>query len=493
MPPVTSSARTYVARAYRDTPVPGPLERHMMNRMGCGFSSATLTRMRAAGGARAWFEQQLTPSSVPQAAKVADLDTWFPSLAESMETKYRNSEAKRKLGWEYGVEFGNWSMLRRIFSTRSVYENMVDLWSNHFHVSAYTGHSWVPRKGYDSTIRAHALGRFEDLLIGVSLHPAMLLYLDNFRSTVGAPNENQGRELLELHTVGRDSGYSEDMVKSSAVILSGWTVYDKTTFERYYNPAAHTTGRVRVLDFTHENATPDGSAVATAYLSYLARHPATARTVARKLAVRFVSDTPSEALIDRLAQVFLDSDTDIKSVLRALVDSPEFAASADAKVRTPVDDLVATARALRVNPSRPVHAGAFARDMSHIHGGDRLYDWPRPDGSPQTNAEWCSASRMLNSYRMHWGMAGGFYPKVDVVYRPRPAWMPKKRMRFDVYVDHLCRVLLGRRSTALLLQAACEATRLPPTEVVTKTHPVSTFLFPRLVGALLDSPAHMTR
>ncbi|CUR54448.1 conserved hypothetical protein [metagenome] len=493
MSPLAVPARTYVPRAYADTPVPGPLERHLMNRMGCGYTPATLKRLRAAGGARAWFEQQLDPASVPEAAKVADVDTWFPSLAEPMETKWARNEAKQKLGWEYGVDFGNWSMLRRIFSTRSVFENMVDLWSNHFHVSAYTGHSWVPRKSYDSAIRAHALGRFDELLIAVSLHPAMLLYLDNFRSTFGAPNENQGRELVELHTVGPDSGYSEDMVKDSAVILSGWTVYDKTTFARYYNPAAHTTGPVRVLDFTHANGAADGSAVTTAYLTYLAHHPSTARTVARKLATRFVSDTPSEELISHLAQVFLDSDTDITSVLRALVDSAEFAASADAKVRTSVDDLVATARVLRVKPSRPVHDGAYALDMAHIHGGDRLYDWPRPDGSPQTNAEWCSATRMLNSYRMHWGMAGAFYPKVDVVYRKRAAWMPKKRMRFDVYVDHLSRVLLGRRSTALLLQTACEATRLAPGEVVDKQHPVTTHLFPRLVCALLDSPAHMTR
>ena len=110
-----------------------------------------------------------------------------------------------------------------MFSTRTVFENMVDLWSNHFHVPAFIDKAWLGRQEYDTAIRTHALGRFDQLLAAVSVQSSMLLYLDNSKSVRGAPNENQGRELLELHTVGPDSGYTEDMVKDSAKILSGWT------------------------------------------------------------------------------------------------------------------------------------------------------------------------------------------------------------------------------------------------------------------------------
>jgi uncharacterized protein (DUF1800 family) len=215
--------------------------------------------------------------------------------------------------------------------------------------------------------------------------------------------------------------------------------------------------------------------------------------VATRLALRVVSDLPSQALIGHLSQVFLSSGTDILATLRALVAHPEFRASAGAKVSTPVDDMVATIRALGSVATRPTSGSAFANHLNYLHGGLRLYTWPRPDGAPETNPEWTSAVRMLRSFRMHWNLAGGYYPKQDVNHVPARSRIPASRMTFDSYFDHLSRSLLGRGSTARSLQAACLATGLTPGSVITPGHAVGTWMFPHVAAVLLDSPEHVTR
>ena len=490
--PVRTGARRrrrYVVNPYRATKVPTPYALHLMNRLGCGWSTATWAQMQAAGGPTAWFERQLDPAGVPEHPRVGWIDGWFPELWETPAVKFTRS----KVGYGYADRLSSWTMLRRIHSNRQVLETMVDFWSNHLHVGAVGGTAWVNRVGYDQTVRQHALGRFEDLLVACTLHPAMLTYLDNFRSVRGAPNENHGRELLELHTVGRASGYTEQMVLDSAVILSGWRIDFRGTWEQRYNPRQHTTGPVQVLGFGHANTAEDGRQLTIDYLRYLANHPATARTIATKLVIRFVGDYPSAALVDRLAGVYLASGTDIRAVLRHLVASPEFQASAGQKYRTPVDDLVATARALQVRATKPTSGRAFAHQITHQHRGLPLFQWPRPDGAPERNADWASAARMLSSFRMHWDLASGGHPARDVRYRKPQRWLPEKQVRLDRYVDHLSRTLLGRRSTKTQLKAVCQATGYKPDEVVDKRHPLARGDFVRVAAVLLDSPAHMTR
>lgn len=488
-----ASARQYRVRSYSRTTVPTPEQLHFMNRLGCGYSRKTWNQLKRAGSPQQWFEQQLDPESVPENAKANGLITWFPALLDSPQQKWSRHTSNTKGGWEYAVDLANYTMLRRIYSNRQVHETMVDFWSNHLHVPARVDVAWVPRFDYDLLIRKHAFGRFEDMLVECSLHPSMLIYLDNYKSVRNAPNENQGRELLELHTVGRASGYTEEMVKDSAKILSGYTVDAKGTWEGFYDPNRHTTGAVTVLDFHDANTSSNGAELTKRYLRYLANHPATARTIAHKLALRFVSDTPSEELVSHLATVFLESGTDIKTTLRALVVHPEFLASAGQKVRTPIEDLIATARVLNVNAQKPIGGEAFGNKISHVQGGMLLYQWPRPDGPPDRNTAWTSATRVLSSFRMHWLMAGGFYPKKNVRYRSTASWLPKKRLRFDQYVDHLCRILLGRPSTPQILKAACQATGMAPGKVVTKRSSIAKYGGVRLIGALLDSPAHMMR
>ncbi len=327
----------------------------------------------------------------------------------------------------------------------------------------------------------------------------MRVYLDNWTSVRNKPNENQGRELLELHTVGRDAGYTEDMVKASAKILSGYTVDWGKTFEARYDANAHTTGAVQVLGFTSPNSAADGQAVTMAYLKYLANHPATARRIARKLAVAFVSDSPSDALVDKLAAVYTSSGTDISAVLTALSTEPEFLTSGGLKVRTPVADLVATTRALDIDVLAPVSGTSWANAANYVHGGDRLFGWPRPDGPPLNGAPWASSSRLFASYDMHQSLSGGWWPKEAATYRTAASWLPTTSLRFDTYVDHLCRTWLGRAADARLLKAATEAVTGPQTwavvtasTVVTSKHALTSWLFPRLISALLDTPDHMT-
>ncbi len=485
---------TYHARPYPATTVPTGFERHVLNRLGCGYSRTTWRQMRFLGGPQQWLERQLDPGSLRESATADAALSWFPRLSDTPAQRWAHNVDASFAAWEYARDHGNWTALRRMYSTRQVLETMVDFWNNHLHVPLNANHSWAARWDYDTTIREHALGKFEDLLVACALHPSMLLFLDNAKSVRGVPNENQGRELLELHTVGRTAGYTEEMVKHSARILSGWTVDDNghSTWTAYYDPARHTRGAVDVLGFTDANDTDDAE-LATRYLRYLAHHPATAVMVARRLAVRFVSDDPSQGLVDHLAAVFTDSGTDIAATLRALAATDEFAASAGAKVRTPVDDLVATVRVLGVAASAPKDGKSFANAIAWMPRSTLLYQWPRPDGAPETNDEWASVSRVLASFRMHWLLAGGYYPDTGVRYKPPRSWLPRSGVRLDQYVDHTCRMLLGRPSTSLDLKAVCQATGHGPAEKVTARHPLASWMFVRMAIVLLDSPDHMSR
>lgn len=487
----TTAAR-YDVRPYDKTPVPTARELHLLNRFGSGYTPQGLRQLRRAGSARKWFLLQLTPGQVKENPVAASLETWFPAMAWSPATKDAKNRSGEYGSWEHARDLGNLSLLRRITSNRQVLEQMTDFWSNHLHVPAGYDYAWTQRKSYDDLIRKYALSSFETLLLQATLHPAMLFYLDNWRSMKNAPNENHGRELLELHTVGRAAGYTEQMVKDSAKILSGYTV-DKETYTGYYDPARHTTGAVRVLGFTNSNTQADGRQVTVAYLRYLAHHPATAQRIARKLALRFVSDNPSDALVKRLAAVYLKNGTRIKPVLEALIAEAEFWGARDKKVRTPYDDLVATCRSMGIAPRKPTADDSFGNALAWVHGAIQVYQWPAPDGAPDDAASWTSVSRMLSSFRFHWGLGGGWWPTRDVTYRKPASWLPQTQLRLDEFVDHLSRTWLGRRSTPQLLTAVCQAIDEPPGEIVHASHEVITWKFPRLSAVFFDSPKHLSR
>ena len=234
-----------------------------------------LTFTDATGG----LDRQLNPSAIPD--KVTDGVLARLPLASLGITEIRNQVAAGKLkqySWDPMWQLGFAAVARAIWSERQLLEVMADFWSNHLNVTCPYGDVWDNRTDYDrNVIRKFALGRFADLLKASARHPAMLTYLDNRYSTKDAPNENYGRELLELHTVGL--AYTEADVRNAARLLTGLTVDHKTGLYRY-DGASHAVGAVRVLAFQHANATASGGeAAALALLDYLALHPATARRI----------------------------------------------------------------------------------------------------------------------------------------------------------------------------------------------------------------------
>lgn len=484
------------------TLTPTTAERLFLNRFGTGFSQKSLVQLRGFGSPQAWLEAQLRPTAFAENPKVATVDRWFSSLLlDTPAVRWSKQSDGSKGSWVYGHELGNWAILRRIYSERSVHETMVDFWSANLHIPINHDRAWIWRVDYDTTLRTHAFGRFEDLLRESTLHPAMLFYLDNYRSRKNNPNENHGRELLELHSVGRAAGYTEQMVKDSAKILSGWSVNFNTSarnYERFYDSAQHTTGQVSVLGFSHPNGASDGQQLTYDYLAHLAHHPATARNLARKLAVWFCQDEPSDSLLEALATAYLEADTSISAMLTTLAAHPDFLASAGKKVRTPIQDLVATARVLEVDANK-AHTNAdgddsYARHVNWSHQSLQAFAWPRPDGPPAKNSAWSTPSRMFGSYGMHWSHAGGWWPK-GAAYKPATYWVRGSGISFQSHVDHLSRRLLGRPADPRLQktarQASAGATYFNPDKPIDKNSPVHGWVGTRLVATLLDTPDHM--
>jgi len=470
--------------------VPSASDRHLLSRFSWGITPALIAEAADAGGARQWLERQLESAVEPDA-----LADWWPHLRWTPAEKLAADQSGEITGYDQSNDFSRWTLIRRMTSSLQLLEVMTDVWSNLLYVSLVRK-SFPHRPRYDAAIRANALGTFEDLLTAAILEPAMLCYLDNARSTQKAPNENLGRELLELHTVGLAGGYSERDVRHSTRILTGYRVETDDSCAAYYSPEDHAIGRVHVLDFQHPNTLPDGRGVTAEYLSYLARHEATARRVARVLAVRFVSDTPSESLIETLATAYLDSGTDIPTMLRVLVDHEEFAASTGLKVRTPVEDFVNTYRSMQVKvlpPNGDEDGAAAAILVACASMGQQPFDWPRPDGFPDVGDAWSSASRMLGSWRVHKNTSGGFFPRVGIEYREPEHWIGALPVRFDDLVDRICRLILGKASTEALLATAVRAVDTQPGEIITGVHRVIRWRTPALLLALLDTPDHMTR
>jgi uncharacterized protein (DUF1800 family) len=472
-------------------------DRHLVNRFSYGLTPALAAEVRRAGGARAWFERQLVPDRVADAG-VPDHFTWWKSLSRSAPDLWQRQEKGIESVYEVTAQYARACLLRRIHSHRQVHEVMTEFWENLLHVPVDGDAHGLFRASYGRVVRRHALGRFDELLQATTVHPAMLVYLDGAVSTRKAPNENLGRELLELHTVGRGA-YTEADVKASSRILTGWSVDLWESWRPSYRPEDHATGRVSAVGFRHANADRDGRAVSLAFLRHLAHHPATARRLARRLAVKFVDDSPSDGLVRHLAKVYLKHDTAIAPVLRALVASPEFRRSAGAKVRDPGEDLVATYRVLRVRLARPP-AGTKGEEYGAMQMlwqagsiGSTPFGWPRPDGPPLDNDSWSSPARLLASMDVHYSLAGGWWPTKGTGYRPARAWLPSRQVRFDDLVDHLAQQLLGRHASRRLVKACSQAVDVRPRERITADHALVKWSFPRLLVTLLDSPDHLSR
>ncbi|MFO0984349.1 MAG: DUF1800 domain-containing protein [Planctomycetota bacterium] len=272
---------------------------------------------------------------------------------------------------------------RALYSPRQLYETMVEFWSDHFYIFMRHHSLLVPLKVIDDreVIRPHALGNFRDLLFASAHSPAMLAYLSNVLNGKHLPNENYAREMLELHTLGVDSDYSQDDVEQMARVLTGWSARlvdrgHESYGKFFFDERMHDRGRKRVLQLNLREGR--GHEELLDVLERLARHPHTARNVARKLVRRFVSDQPPAELVDRVAGTFLATGGDIKSMLRCLFSSEEFA-SAPAKLKRPTKFAVSALRALGCAPDR--HLIDFVLTWL-MPLGQPPFQWRLPNGYP---------------------------------------------------------------------------------------------------------------
>ncbi|HZD20511.1 MAG TPA: DUF1800 domain-containing protein [Burkholderiales bacterium] len=291
-------------------------------------------------------------------------------------------------------------LLRALYSPNQLQEQLTWFWLNHFNVFQYKGPLRALVADYEErAIRPHVLGRFRDLLGATARHPAMLIYLDNARNSAGRLNENYARELMELHTLGVDGGYSQADVEALARILTGWSL-DLATGElaRFY-PRRHDFSSKLFLGRTIAGS---GAKELDVALDMLARHPATARFVSRKLAMFFVADQPSDALVARMSQTFLDTSGDIPTVLRSMFISPEFRASLGTKFKDPLHYALSALRLVldeRPLPDAQPVIGALARM------GEPLYARATPDGYPLTRADWASPGQLATRFEIARGIA----------------------------------------------------------------------------------------
>lgn len=477
--------------------IPPPADLHTLSRFSWGITPELLADSAAAGGAGAWFESQLHPLGLTDGF-ASKMRNWYPHLSLSPAELVAQERAGQIASTEVGQELCQWSLMRRTYSKRQLLEVMVSLWSDHFHITTPGGIAWPFRVAHDAAIRAHALGRFEDLLLAVDLGPAMLCYLDGAVSTAARLNENLGRELLELHTVGREQGgspiYSEDDVLDAARVLTGYRVDRGRSWNVSYEPSAHWTGGVRVLDWRRVNTQSDGRAVAVNLLRYLARHPATAHRIALKLCTRLVADVPSESIVAAVADAYIASGSEIKTMLRTLVSHPDFLPSAGKKERSPVEDAVATWRALGMRALRPRIQTDFAITCLNLVGalGYRPFSWPRPDGPPDVGFAWSSVGRMLGSFHFHAVAAQG-NSGAGVTYRNLASWLPRFPSTVRQLVTHVSTQLLGRKPNNDMLQSASLRLELPLDRRLATYEEFKSYRLERLLACLLDTPTHMSR
>lgn len=421
-------------------------ERHVINRLSFGLRPGDIGRVKAMGVDR-YIEEQLSPKSIP-------LPQSLTAKLDSLETLHLNSSQlfldygppsyAGKQGDKAAVQRGRQRarvileqaaearLLRAIDSPRQLEEVMVNFWFNHFNVFAQKGldHLWIGSY-VEEAIRPYALGRFRDLLGATAKHPAMLFYLDNWQNTAphspGARgrfkglNENYARELMELHTLGVDGGYTQTDVITLARILTGWGF-------RRPRQGLQVRGarRSQLVSYAGNGPTPNGFffdtnrhdfsakvflghtirsqglAEGEEALDILAEHPSTARHISYQLAQYFVADDPPRSLVDRLARTFLDTKGDIRAVLDTLFHSPEFWDDQyiGKKFKTPYEYVVSAVRSTgdTIVNTRPLR-GVIAQL------GMPLYGCQTPDGYKNVQDAWLNPNAMTQ--RLNFAVALG--------------------------------------------------------------------------------------
>ena len=337
-----------------------------------------------------------------QAAQANRVRRRSPQQTEPQQRREERQAARRALVEILSAE-ATATLEARVQSERPFVERLVAFWSNHLCISTAAKVAVVPFAGsYErDVIRPHVFGRFEDMVLASAKHPAMLIYLDNFQSigpnSRGAMrrrarggrglNENYARELLELHTLGVNGGYTQNDVEELAKTLTGWTVSGLqdggSSVGFAFQDTSHEPGTRTIIGVRY---TDSGGAQGEHVIRDLCRHPATSRFIAGKLVTHFVSDTPPPAAVDRIAKVFRTTDGDLRAVSAALVELDDAWNEDARKFRSPQDWLVASLRALDVRVVGPMTVPVLRQLRHPIWApqapkgfGDSMQEWADPD------------------------------------------------------------------------------------------------------------------
>ncbi len=417
---------------------------HVLNRVGFGARPGDVDLVQKMG-IRAYIEQQLNPDSISD-ARASDQVAHLASLHMSQEEIFKHYPQPQDLAKELGIakadqaanrgkiqEYMKANMLERpaqllqeltankivrgVESDRQLEEVMTDFWFNHFNIYWDKGSDrWLTTDYETNVIRPHALGKFKDLLLATAKSPAMLFYLDNHLSTAPAPavqaalqkrqannpkakaakrkpgiNENYGRELMELHTLGVDGGYTQKDVSEVARAFTGWTIdRPRQSAQFIFRPAMHDRGEKTVLG--HRIPANRGMQDGEQVIDILAHHPSTAHFIATKLVRRFVNDDPPKSLVDKVAATYMKTDGDIREMLRTIFYSDEFMAPENIgnKMKTPFEYAVSAIRALGGDTGGNQQ---IAKAISTM--GQPLYQYQPPTGFPDRADYWMSDGALV--------------------------------------------------------------------------------------------------
>ncbi len=474
---------------------------HALSRLTYGPRPGDVGRVRALG-LEAWIERQLRPQTIDDSAteralaglatlgmSIPDLLREYPRPDQKLLAKMQSGEMSRqemmerypleKRPYRIAAELQAAKMVRAVSSERQLQEVMVDFWFNHFNVFAQKGDvRWYVAAYEREAIRPHALGKFPDLVRATARHPAMLFYLDNWlsakpdfvvpqgpnRGRKAGLNENYARELMELHTLGVDGGYTQQDIIEVARAFTGWSidrprVEGRFVFRRLmHDPDAKTVLGQRIPPGGSED---DGERV----IEILTRHPSTARFIATKLVRRFVSDTPPPALVERVAATYAKTGGDVKAMVRVILQSPEFRGedAYRAKVKKPFEFVASAARALGASVDA---RGAFGLVRASAEIGEPLYGAQPPTGHPDRAETWVNAGALLARMNFALALANGRYPRVAVDLGALVAGADPKSP--DAVLDRLLATLVGKDAspetrTVLAAQLTSpQITRLTP-------------------------------
>lgn len=370
---------------------PDPLV-HFMNRTSFGIRES---EYRAAGtmGYSAFVESQLAAAPQNAAAVESVINRSLPSVAMTGATLYNAYPPTDNQDFVALGELRAATFLRQVLSPNQLFEVMVEFWTDHFSIEHVHGFDRIAKTVDDQDLRRNALGKFKDLLFANAKSPAMLFYLDNYTNVKSGPQENYARELLELHTLGVDGGYTEEDVKNVARAFTGWGIA-RNQIAFVFTPRNHDTDAKRFLGHTLPagRGVEDGQDV----LAILAAHPSTAKWIATKLVRRFVADSPPANLVAAVQAEYLRTDGDIRAMLRIIFNSVEFVASADLKVKRPQEFVQSVLRACEAK----ISGTTFMRRLTTVYEGlGQIWcNWPAPNGYPDVAAYWINTTAWLGRW-----------------------------------------------------------------------------------------------